>query len=183
MDRRQRKTREAIFTAFTQLLSKKDFNHITVSEIIALADVGRATFYSHFESKDLLLLDLCKELFSHITDSEKNNIKGRKSIFDCDNSDAVLPHLFRHLQRNDNNILVLLSSQNNELFLQYFRTNLNELAENQPELFKNRKSANVPNSFWQNHVSATLVETIRWWIQNGLQESPEVITEYFFSVL
>ena len=38
MDRRQRKTREAIFTAFTELLSKKDFNKITVGEIIERAD-------------------------------------------------------------------------------------------------------------------------------------------------
>ena len=34
MDRRQRKTREAIFNAFTELLSNKDFNQITVGEII-----------------------------------------------------------------------------------------------------------------------------------------------------
>ena len=38
MDRRQRKTRESIFTAFISLLSKKDFEHITVSEIIEKAD-------------------------------------------------------------------------------------------------------------------------------------------------
>ena len=37
MDRRQRKTREAIFSAFTELLSKKDFNQITVGEIINAA--------------------------------------------------------------------------------------------------------------------------------------------------
>ena len=52
MDRRKRKTREAIFSAFVTLLAKKDFSQITVGEIIEKADVGRATFYAHF-----LLLD------------------------------------------------------------------------------------------------------------------------------
>ena len=51
MDRRQRKTREAIFSAFIALLSKRGFEQITVGEIIERADVGRATFYAHFESK------------------------------------------------------------------------------------------------------------------------------------
>ena len=68
MDRRQKKTRENIFKAFIELLSKKHYNNITVGEIIERADVGRATFYSHFETKDFLLKELCEELFCHIFD-------------------------------------------------------------------------------------------------------------------
>ena len=77
MDRRQRRTREAIFNAFTQLLSHKDFSQITVGEIIDLADIGRATFYSHFETKDYLLKELCQELFCHVFDA----VKPDNSIF------------------------------------------------------------------------------------------------------
>ena len=72
MDRRTRKTREAIFKAFTDLLSLKGFDGITVSEIIEKADVGRATFYAHFETKDFLLKELCEELFCHIFDQAEN---------------------------------------------------------------------------------------------------------------
>lgn len=183
MDRRQRKTREAIFRAFTILLSKKDFNQITVGEIIEIADVGRATFYSHFETKDFLLKEFCEELFCHIFDTENNNVHEHKHIFDCDNTDSVFLHLFKHLQKNDNNILNLLSSQNNELFLKYFRSNLEGLIENHIYLFESQKSAYIPLSFWKNHIASTFIETLKWWISGGVKESPEQITRYFFMVL
>lgn len=183
MDRRQRKTREAIFNAFTQLLSKKDFAQITVGEIIEAADVGRATFYSHFETKDFLLKQFCEELFCHIFDMEKDGGHDHRHIFDCDGSDSVFQHLFQHLQKNDNNILALLSSENNELFLKYFRYNLHKLVADNLHLFASRKREGIPEEFWENHIVSTLVATIRWWLENGMKESPKVITEYFYTVI
>ena len=182
MDRRQRKTRESIFNAFISLLSKKNFEHITVGEIIEEADIGRATFYSHFETKDFLLKELCEELFCHIFDTI-DECSNHKHIFDCNAPDSVFLHLFQHLQKNDNNILELLSSKNNELFLRYFKNNLLKLVESQLHLFKSIKSDNLPISYWINHITSTFVETIRWWIENGKKEPPEVMTEYFFTVI
>lgn len=183
MDRRQRKTREAIFRSFTELLSEKEFNQITVGEVIDRADVGRATFYSHFETKDFLLKEFCEELFCHIFDVENNEKNNHKHIFDCDSSGSVFLHLFRHLQKNDNNILVLLSSRNNELFLSYFRSNLETLIENHLGLFESRKREEVPDSFWKNYIVSTFIVTLKWWVANGMKESPETITEYFFKVV
>lgn len=180
MDRRQRKTREAIFLAFTELLSKKNYAHITVGEIIERADVGRATFYSHFETKDFLLKELCEELFCHIFDSMNDEKSGHRHIFECDAPDSVFLHLFCHLQKNDNNILELLSSRNNELFLQYFKSNLHQLVETQLHLFESEKNESLPESFRISFISAAFVETVRWWVDNGMKESPETITEYFF---
>lgn len=183
MDRRQRKTREAIFAALIELLAKKDFSQITVSEIINRADIGRATFYSHFETKDFLLKELCEELFCHIFDAMNERENGHRHIFDCDATGSVFLHLFQHLQKNDNNILGLLSCQNNELFLQYFRQNLRELVESQLALFDSNKSGKLPESFWINHIISTFTETVKWWVGNGMKESPETITEYFFQVV
>lgn len=182
MDRRQRKTRNSIFNAFITLLAQKDFAHITVGEIIDAADIGRATFYSHFETKDFLLKELCAELFCHILDAQEENNE-HKHIFACDAPDSVFLHLFQHLQKNDNNILELLSSKNNELFLRYFKENLVQLVESRLPLFESKKREKLPDSFWINHITSTFVETIRWWVDNGKQESPETITEYFMLAL
>ena len=180
MDRRQRKTREAIFKAFIELLSKKDFNSITVGEIIERADIGRATFYAHFETKDFLLKELCKELFCHLFDAMEDSNNGHTHIFECEAPESAFLHLVRHLQKNDNNVLVLLSKQNNGLFLKYFNENLRELVISELPQFECKKNEDLPESFWINHITSTFVETLRWWIDNGMKESPEKITEYFF---
>lgn len=183
MDRRQKKTREAIFGAFTELLAKKHYSQITVGEIIARADVGRATFYAHFETKDFLLKELCAELFCHIFDATEAGGEQHRHIFSCDPPSSVILHLLTHLQRNDNNILVLLACENNALFLRYFKENLTALFGRQPRLFAGKKAESLPRAFYLNHVSATFVETVRFWIENGMREPPETIADYFMAVI
>lgn len=179
MDRRQKRTREAIFQAFTGLLSEKSFEKITVGEILERADVGRATFYAHFETKDFLLKELCEELFCHIFDSVSKPETQHRHIFTCEEGDSVFLHLLKHLKNNDNNILKLLVGQNNELFLQYFKKGLLRLIKSQLSLFEERKSTLLPEDFWINHIASTFVETVRWWVDHGMKESPETVAEYF----
>ena len=183
MDRRQRKTREAIFSAFTELLNEKSFNQITVSDIIDRADIGRATFYAHFETKDYLLKELCEELFCHIFDSSTDTDHNHRHIFNCNAPDSVFKQLFEHLYNNDNQILELLSSENNELFLRYFKINLTKLVETQLDIFSSEKAHNLPKDFYINHLAATFVETARWWIENKLKQTPQEITDYFLAVV
>ncbi len=183
MDRRQRRTREAIFTAFIGLLSKNHFNQITVGEIIEKADVGRATFYAHFETKDFLLKELCKELFCHIFDSSEEGRESHNHIFNCNAPSSVILHLLQHLQKNDNNILELLACENNEPFLRYFKENLKDLIQKQSHLFESEKAKHLPQDYFINHISSTFVETVKWWIDNGMKQAPEELANYFLTVI
>ena len=183
MDRRQKKTREAIFNAFTELLSKKHYNQITVGEIIEKADVGRATFYAHFETKDFLLKDLCEELFCHVFDATEDGEEKHRHIFSCDAPSSVILHLLQHLQKNDNRLLDLLACENNELFLRYFKENLIRLIKKRPHLFGGEKPRELPDDYWINHIAATFVETISWWLRNGMNESPQLLANYFYTAI
>ncbi|MGN0179256.1 MAG: TetR/AcrR family transcriptional regulator [Monoglobaceae bacterium] len=183
MDRRQKKTRDAIFSAFTTLLSEKNYNQISVQEIIDVADVGRTTFYAHFETKDYLLKDLCEKLFGHIIDTAMGLPHGHYHYSCGSKRDSVFLHLLRHLQENDRNILELLSSQNNEIFLRYFKSNLKKLIVTQYADKGLLKNAKLPEAYLVNHLSSSFVETVDWWLSRKMMETPEEITDYFLAVI
>jgi AcrR family transcriptional regulator len=54
-DERIRRTRARIDAAFIDLLHRRAYGNIRVSDITKKAGVGRATFYAHYETKDELL--------------------------------------------------------------------------------------------------------------------------------
>lgn len=55
VDRRVRRTRRRLKTALAELIHERKYEGLTVREIAERADVGRSTFYAHFESKEDLL--------------------------------------------------------------------------------------------------------------------------------
>lgn len=51
LDRRARRSRRLILDAYAALVPEKGNEKITVTDIVKRADIGRATFYAHFEDK------------------------------------------------------------------------------------------------------------------------------------
>lgn len=183
MDRRQQKTRKAIYDAFTALLSEKNYNNITVQNIIDVANVGRTTFYAHFETKDDLLKSLCEELFGHIIISATDSAHSYGLYSQISAPQSVFCHLLQHLQKNDNNILGLLSSKSSDLFLQYFKDSMNELIQNQFIIRKTEFSMDIPQDFLVNHITGSFVEMVNWWIKGHMQQTPEELDKYFCAVI
>jgi AcrR family transcriptional regulator len=52
LDRRIQKTLQHLQTALVELISEKGYDDVTIQEILDRANVGRSTFYAHFENKD-----------------------------------------------------------------------------------------------------------------------------------
>ena len=55
-DRRVHRTEQLLRTALVSLIEEKGFETLTVQDIIDRANVGRATFYAHFDNKEDLLV-------------------------------------------------------------------------------------------------------------------------------
>ena len=183
MDRRQQKTRAAIFQAFSSLLAEQSYSHITVQEIIDRANVGRTTFYDHFETKDELLKELCENLFGHIISSAKDCTHTHGLYSNNSAPESIFCHLLQHLQENDNNVLGVLSCESSEIFLRYFKDSLSKLIQSQFVNQNRKTNKDIPSDFLINHISGSFVEMVLWWIKGRMKQTPTELDRYFRSVI
>ena len=65
-DRRAMRSKRLIIEAWRELVLEKNYKKISVSDIVERADIGRATFYAHFEDKEHLGRFMFNQLLSQI---------------------------------------------------------------------------------------------------------------------
>jgi AcrR family transcriptional regulator len=178
MDRRQRKTRKAIFEAFSRLLTEKHYSRISVQDIIDEADVGRTTFYAHFQTKEDLLNQMCEEIFSHVF----SEVRERESSHDFSSQPATLSseltHLLYHLQERQD-ITKLISGESGDVFLKYFKEQLTKAFDGMKELFPET----VPKEYAEIFYVTSFVEIVSLWVKKSCRETPETIVQYYFTLI
>ena len=170
MDRRQRKSRKAILSAFSRLLERKSYSRITVQEIIDEADVGRTTFYAHFPTKDDLLSELCREIFDHVLSpvlekESTHDFRGKEG-----DAEKELVHILYHIRENE--IPRILKGESGELFFRYFRSRIAPFLKG---LISIEDMSGIPEEYILHQLSGSLVSTIEWWLSEKPEESPEKI--------
>ena len=202
MDRRQAKSRAAIFKAFSCLLETKRFEHITVQDIIDEANISRSTFYAHFETKDTLLKAMCSDIFDHIFTGNPCSDNSCKHRCNCDRGElcdhniechggalckyetgtpdleAKLAHILWHLKESQNDVVGILTSESADLFMNYLKEYLLKLFT----IYLHDFHVNVPEDFLLNHLVGSFSDTLRWWVKEKMKTSPEQTARYFMEM-
>ena len=170
-DRRINKTKKAIYQAFLQLLNSKRYETITVQEIIDLADVGRSTFYSHYESKELLLDELCRYLFHHLFEREEHL-----------STEDYLAHIFLHFKKNQDHVTSLLLSKN-DYFLRQLQKELRHHVYPMVVPYLQTVHPKIPSSYLQHFVVTNFIETLTWWLREGKAYNEQEVIQFYLEIL
>ena len=174
MDRRQKKTRKGIYEAFEQLMIEEHYQEITVAQIIERADIGRSTFYAHFETKDNLLDQMCNEMFDHIFEGVNEHCVTHADLRDTD-LQGVLAHLLYHLRDTHKAVCGKLLSEGEPHFTTYFDNELKVLFERKMDLAAVALPHDLLLSLW----TSSFREAITWWFAAGTQAAPEQLAQWF----
>lgn len=173
MGRQINRTKRAIYSAFSELLNKKKYSQIAIQEIADLANVGRSTVYSHFETKEDILTSMCKDIFEnlmtagHVTSKEP---------------EAMVVALLTHIKENKKVITGIFFSEGMDTFEEFCKQYFSNILEEHLLGKYDEKSTGIPKDYLVNHVIGSFMETIRWWSKNNMKQSPQEIAGYFIKI-
>jgi len=176
LDRRSLKTRQAIHEALHSLMQEKQYNKITIQDIIDRANVGRSTFYSHYETKDELLLSSVEHLLEMLNKYIASYVeyKGDKPRL------IPVTELFEHIKENSRLIKGLIKAKSADMFFEKAQAYWNSKIEGYLRTkLPEGKSPKVPIPILTNHITSTLVNLLEWWVNNKMSFTPLEMDQYF----
>jgi AcrR family transcriptional regulator len=179
-DRRVERTRQALEAALLFLMKEKEFDAISVQEIIDRANVGRATFYMHYENKE----DLLESGFNGLLASLREGRREQRSRPDIRGFDDQLFAFSRHLLAHADEhrrIFPAMVSKRGGSFIQHLLRELivKVVREDVNELRSSRPTSPVPDEAIVQFIAGGLFGLMMWWMSGRMRMSVEDVDEAF----
>ncbi|MFX3633165.1 MAG: TetR/AcrR family transcriptional regulator [Candidatus Pristimantibacillus sp.] len=108
MDRRSRRTKQAIQSAFVDLILENGYESVTIQEVADRADYNRGTFYKHFLGKEELLNEIKEGFLQGIRNALLEPYVGMEQV----EATKIYPsglQLFEHIEMRKREFKALLS--------------------------------------------------------------------------
>ena len=172
-DRRSRRTRQLLGNALVELMLEKNFESITVQDILDRADIGRSTFYAHFTDKESLLISQIENVI-HELEQHTAQASGAESM--------LLPslELFRHVKDQRRLMQAFVWGRGADILTQDFQVRVSKLIEEKiHSTVVNGGRVEVPASVLAKFVASTFLMLLRWWFDEDMRHTPEQMDEMF----
>lgn len=165
-DRRVARTEAAVIGAFERLLDERGYARMTVQEILDSADIGRATFYAHFQGKEGVMEAFVSGVIEHVaapSDAEPgHDFTGRGGM------EAQVEHALRHVQEHKRAVRALMLGGGSHEFVGALR-----------EAAFGRIRQAARDDYEARFLVGALVETIIRWVETDFAEDPRVLARAY----
>lgn len=174
-DRRVRRTRQLLHKALISLILEQPYHTISVQDILDRADVGRSTFYAHFQDKDAL--------FQYGFDRMMDALTQHMDAQDREDADSpIFPslELFQHIQENQQLYKALVPGRGVELLLKHGQNALSQRIERRLESHSPAQgNISIPLPVLSYYLAGAFITLLKWWLDNRMPYPPERMDEIY----
>jgi len=172
-DRRVRRTKQRLHDALESLIIEKGYDKITVQDLIDRADVGRSTFYAHYETKDDLVVgwidQRAAEMDLHMAQEQTDAGSSMPSLA-----------LFRHLAEQHHVYKAMIGSRGIDIATEMIHSRL--LRHATSELGRRPDASDqttIPIEVRAGFLASSLLALLTWWLDNDMPYPPEAMDEMY----
>lgn len=151
-DRRVLKTKASLRDAMLALMAPRGWDEMTIQEICDKANVGRSTFYVHYQSKDDLLLEGMNDLRDMIS-AQTAEAEGSGFHF--------LTGLLDHMDQQREVFKAAIGRRSGHGVARRFKKMVFQLVEIE---LKRRRHPAAKNPWVAMFVAGGIVEAMAWWV-------------------
>lgn len=173
IDRRVRRTRAALQHAFLSLLHRKDYASITIEEICEAANVGRSTFYAHYQGKeDLKRSGIDQHLHQLLT--AKRAIAGAGAAAEASPTLVIFEHTWeqRKLYR------ALVGGRGADVAIDAIKRTLSGMLRKDLGSVS-RTGSDMAREVTIHFLVGAFISLLVWWLDRGAPHSPQEMERLF----
>lgn len=174
IDRRVKRTKRMLSEAILDLVVEQDYEALTINEITHRADVNRATFYLHFNSKDELLVEALEAKFEELVGTFKlTSIE--TPIWDAPEIDLAV---FEHVAEHAALYKVLLGERGMGYIINRILGYITDVSVELLEAsLPQGRELPIPHVLVARHYAGSLYALLSWWVMNDMPYSAEYMAE------
>jgi AcrR family transcriptional regulator len=170
LDRRVQRTRELLRNALMQLIQEKGYDAVTIEEITERANLGRTTFYLHYQSKDDLLLDHHAEFTAHLNLDRLN----RAQLLGNEPQPEMVAFL-QEVSQGKTVYLAFTQAKDADIIMRNIRQRMmDNLRESLEEAFPG-ETPSPPLDILPRYLVGAQMTLIDWWVTNRTAYDAEQI--------
>ncbi|GIN70273.1 TetR family transcriptional regulator [Bacillus sp. J14TS2] len=175
-DLRITKTKRLLKEALLALLTKMDFEAITIKKLTMHAQINRSTFYAHFYDKyDLLEKTMNEELIAFV---EEVAPKSEEELVLADIPNPFYLRATQYIYQHGEFFKVMMGENGIPSFQQQFLKIIEEYMLNHLEKYHpSPNRMEIPKELFIHYVANGYVGVISYWLENDMQYSSEYMAE------
>jgi len=180
-ERRRLLTRKTLIQAALQLVLEKGFDAISIQDITDRADLGRGTFYIHFNDKEDVVWTAFKDLFQDLEQEAHQQLDRRMPQVEY----YGLLNIFRHAEKNRDLYWVMFGQQGSsrltaraqDFLANAFLYDIRQSPE-PPEI-----NFNIPEEVEAQILTGMISRLLFWWLETPNHYSTEQIASMTYEAL
>jgi AcrR family transcriptional regulator len=180
-DRRVQKTQALLHGALASLIHEKSYDAIAVKEILARANVGRSTFYTHFRDKDELLESGIRDVLR-----ADEMAPPRQSTGLADRILRFSLPIFEHIERYRGAGDSPVGAQGQAVVHEHLQRVLVGLVTDdlrRAGQCRQESGDRVRCDLLARHVASTFLLVLEWWLENGNPLASREVNDLFRALI